>query len=163
MEGIGGGGTVRRSDLARLGLLRGNVGKDRGAAFGKDLVPEFGKSPCYGKDDALSNQDTENVSRNLPTICNWIQELVGVKVLACMSDIRQTNVQANGENADREVQPGNLAGECQQNFRQGEHRVEDVDRGVVPCFVRCREGIGRGEQGPVGDGDNKGKGGNGCV
>ena len=66
------------SDLACADLLlRENVGDDRGAAFGKDFVPELGKPPYDGEDDALSDQDTEDVSRNLSTIRSRVQELVG--------------------------------------------------------------------------------------
>ena len=36
-------------------LLRGNITKNCGAAFGKDLVPEFGDPPYDGEDDAFSN------------------------------------------------------------------------------------------------------------
>jgi len=66
-EGVG------RSDLACLDLfLRGNVCEDRCAAFGKYFVPEFGKPPNDGEDDALSDQDTEDVSRNLSSIRCWV-------------------------------------------------------------------------------------------
>lgn len=67
-------------DLASLNLLLGgNVGEDRGATFGKDFVPEFGQPPCDRKDDALSDQDTKDVSRNLSTICIRVQEFVGFR------------------------------------------------------------------------------------
>ena len=49
-------------------LLGGKVGGDPGAAFGKYFVSEFGEPPYDGEDDALSDQNTENVTRNLSTI-----------------------------------------------------------------------------------------------
>ena len=65
-------------DLAYVDLLlRGNVGESRGAAFGKDFVPEFGKPPYDGEDNAFSDQDTEDISRDLSTIRSRVQELVG--------------------------------------------------------------------------------------
>ena len=71
-------GEVRRSNETGLDLLlRGNIIENRGAAFGKDFVPEFGNPPHDGEDDTFPNQHTEHISRNLPTVLAWVQELVG--------------------------------------------------------------------------------------
>jgi len=84
---------INRSNLAHLVLIFiVNVANNHGATFGEDLVPEFGDPPCDGEDDAFSDQDTKHISRNLPTILIRVEELVRVKVLACVSDIRQPDV-----------------------------------------------------------------------
>ena len=68
---------VRVSDLARLAfLLRGNIAKNGGATVGKDFVPKRGDPPHDGEDDGFSDQDTEHISRNQPTIQSRIKKLV---------------------------------------------------------------------------------------
>jgi len=103
--------------VPRLALLpEGSVPNNRSATFGKDDIPKPGDPPHDGKDDALSDQDPEHVSRNPSTILSWVKELVGVKVLGCVRDISQSNIQTNGENADGEIEPGYRTKEGQQNF-----------------------------------------------
>jgi len=118
-------------------LPEGSVRKGRSATFGKDDVPKLGEPVYDGKDDAFSDQDPEDISRNPATILSWVKKLVGfvrgtvesaqirvrgrieiltVKVLGCVRYISQCNVQTDGENADGEVKPWYWSNEGQQNL-----------------------------------------------
>lgn len=58
-----------------MGLLP--RGKNWDATFGEDFVPELGKPPHDGEDDAFPDQDAEHITRNLPAVHIRVQELVG--------------------------------------------------------------------------------------
>lgn len=107
----------RGSNPPRLALLsQRRPINNSSATVGKDDVPKFGDSPYDGEDDAFPDQDTEHISRNQSTVLTWVEELVRVKVLACVSDIGQPDVEADGENADGKVEPRDWTDKCQQNF-----------------------------------------------
>jgi len=82
------------------------VGNRGGTSLGKDLVPELGETPHDGEDDAFSYQNTEHICCDLSAISTRIKEVVRVKVLGCVTEVGQPDVQGNDEQAEGEIEPG---------------------------------------------------------
>lgn len=83
---------MSRSNLARLALIRGNICDDHGATVGEDFISKFGDAPGDGENDALSDQNTEDISSNLAAILIWVKELVG-----CVKERNQHGRDESGE------------------------------------------------------------------